>query len=75
MLRALFTADPSLRNPGWNGAGHVNRCPNGHVYVIGNCGGAVETARCAECGATIGGSGHRLAEGNTAAADLNGLAG
>jgi hypothetical protein len=54
-------------SPGWGGNGHRMQCPNGHVYVIGECGGAMETSRCPDCGATIGGASHRLAEGNTAA--------
>ena len=64
---ALTEADPSLRGQGWNGGGHMMRCPNGHDYFIGNCGGATEESRCTECGETIGGCGHRLAPGNTAA--------
>lgn len=44
--------------------GHWNSCPNGHFYVIGECGGAMEQSRCPECRATIGGGGHALAEGN-----------
>ncbi|KAJ7045696.1 hypothetical protein C8F04DRAFT_1065834 [Mycena alexandri] len=30
--------------------GHFYKCPQGHVYVIGECGGAVERTRCPECG-------------------------
>jgi hypothetical protein len=67
VLQALFKADPRLASPGFTGHGHINRCPNGHIYVIGDCGGAVMTARCHECGATIGGTGHALAEGNVPA--------
>ena len=44
--------------------GHLYQCPNGHMYVIGNCGGAMQRARCPECGAVIGGQSHRLYEGN-----------
>ncbi|XP_065332254.1 NFX1-type zinc finger-containing protein 1-like isoform X1 [Cloeon dipterum] len=40
------------------------QCPKGHVYVIGECGGAMQTSKCPECGATIGGGNHRLTEGN-----------
>lgn len=65
MLEALFAAEPISGYAGWTGHGHVNRCPNGHIYVTANCGGAVHTARCNECGATIGGANHRLAAGNT----------
>lgn len=67
VLRALFRADPRLASQGWTGHGHINRCPNGHIYVIGDCGGAVMTTRCHECGATIGGTGHALAAGNAPA--------
>lgn len=35
-------------------------CPNGHVYAIGNCGGAMEESVCRECGVAIGGQQHRL---------------
>lgn len=34
--------------------GHWFKCPNGHLYAIGECGGAMETAKCNECGAAIG---------------------
>lgn len=34
--------------------GHWFKCPNGHLYAIGECGGATETATCNECGAAIG---------------------
>ena len=29
-------------------------CPNGHMYMIGECGKPMEEAKC-HCGATIGG--------------------
>ncbi|XP_071953363.1 E3 ubiquitin-protein ligase rnf213-alpha-like [Antedon mediterranea] len=41
-----------------------NKCPNGHPYVIGDCGRAYGTGRCMECGAPIGGEGHRLHSDN-----------
>lgn len=34
--------------------GHWFKCPNGHPYAIGECGGAMETSKCNECGADIG---------------------
>ncbi|GAA5948709.1 hypothetical protein JCM3765_004981 [Sporobolomyces pararoseus] len=43
---------------------HWYTCPEGHPYAIADCGGAAMEARCGECGATIGGSGHRVASGN-----------
>ncbi|KAG0357837.1 hypothetical protein BGZ54_000164, partial [Gamsiella multidivaricata] len=42
------------------GSGHWYACPNGHPYVIGECGMAMEQAHCAECGALIGGGDHAL---------------
>lgn len=39
-------------------------CPNGHVYAIGDCGGATQESRCNECGATIGGTSHALRRDN-----------
>lgn len=46
-------------------------CPNGHVYNIGECGGAMVESKCPECKATIGGSRHRLHSDNTHAADFD----
>lgn len=53
----------------------VYRCPNGHPYVIGDCGGATQAASCPECGARIGGTGHQLTSGNTQHQELASLAG
>ncbi|KAF6032078.1 hypothetical protein EB796_009578 [Bugula neritina] len=44
------------------------RCPNGHPYVIGDCGRPYYLATCHECGAQIGGQGHKAATGNAALA-------
>ncbi|KIO31499.1 hypothetical protein M407DRAFT_67796 [Tulasnella calospora MUT 4182] len=55
--------------------GHFYRCRNGHPYVIGECGGAMERSRCPECGETIGGGGHTLDSSNSRAADFENLAG
>mmetsp|Transcript_39334 Transcript_39334/g.60125 ORF Transcript_39334/g.60125 Transcript_39334/m.60125 type:complete len:111 (-) Transcript_39334:142-474(-) len=40
--------------------GHWYECPNGHPYVIGDCGGAMERSTCPTCGASIGGAQHSL---------------
>lgn len=40
------------------------KCKNGHPYVIGECGGAMQEAKCPDCGETIGGANHALAAGN-----------
>jgi hypothetical protein len=53
----------AMRSDG-GGRGHWNMCPNGHYYVIADCGGAMLRGRCPECSAEIGGESHRLAAGN-----------
>ncbi|KAJ7593996.1 hypothetical protein C8J56DRAFT_925724 [Mycena floridula] len=50
--------------------GHWYNCPNGHAFVITECGGAIQTGRCPECGANIGGTNHNLDATNTRATDL-----
>ncbi|KAG8957842.1 hypothetical protein FRC03_009762 [Tulasnella sp. 419] len=55
--------------------GHFYRCPNGHIYVIGECGGAMQTSRCPDCGATIGGSSHTLRSDNRSAGDMEAILG
>jgi len=52
--------------------GHWYKCPNGHIYIITECGGAMETSRCSECGAAIGGGSHRLLESNSVATEMDG---
>ncbi|GAX83659.1 hypothetical protein CEUSTIGMA_g11084.t1 [Chlamydomonas eustigma] len=49
---------------------HLYRCPNGHLYVIGDCGMAMETGRCPECGESVGGGSHTLHSTNSAATDV-----
>ncbi|EKM48985.1 uncharacterized protein PHACADRAFT_214556 [Phanerochaete carnosa HHB-10118-sp] len=55
---------------GFGYTGHFYNCPNGHPYTIGECGGAMETSTCPECGERIGGGGHRLLGSNTAAKEF-----
>lgn len=52
--------------------GHWYKCPNGHVYAIGDCGGAMVRSQCPECKATIGGANHTLTEGNAVAGEMDG---
>jgi hypothetical protein len=52
--------------------GHWFKCPNGHIYIITECGGAMEQSRCNECGAEIGGGSHRLLESNRVATEMDG---
>lgn len=44
--------------------GHWFKCRNGHIYAIGECGGAMQEAKCPDCEATIGGTNHQLTQGN-----------
>ena len=53
-------------------AGHWYKCPNGHVYAIGECGGAMEEGKCPVCKEAIGGRQHRLAQGNAHAGEFDG---
>ncbi|KAF9106328.1 hypothetical protein BGX27_009209 [Mortierella sp. AM989] len=55
------------------GSGHWYRCQNGHTYVIGNCGGAVQRSICPECGAPVGGTGHTLQVGNSVDEEFEGF--
>ena len=48
------------------------KCPNGHYYCIGDCGGAMVQANCPECGAVIGGKNHRLVGSNLHAPEMDG---
>ena len=52
--------------------GHWFKCPKGHIYAIGECGGAMQRSTCPECGAVIGGANHRLEEGNQLAPEMDG---
>jgi hypothetical protein len=51
-------------------SGHWYKCPNGHLYAIGECGGAMQQSVCNECGAVIGGTHHALVSDNSAVADV-----
>lgn len=52
--------------------GHWFKCPNGHIYVITECGGAMEVGKCNECGAKIGGTQHTLLGDNQLASEMDG---
>ena len=52
--------------------GHWFKCRNGHIYAIGECGGAMERGICPECKEVIGGGNHALAEGNQFAPEMDG---
>ena len=46
------------------------KCPNGHLYVVGECGGPMQESICPECRARIGGVNHVPANQNSVF-DLN----
>jgi len=54
--------------------GHWFKCPNGHIYCITECGGAMVTARCPvdKCGALIGGQNHRYVNDMRLASEMDG---
>ena len=51
--------------------GHWYKCPKGHYYCIGECGGAMEKAKCPECGSVIGGQHHQLDSDNAHAPEMD----
>ncbi|KAJ7332316.1 hypothetical protein JRQ81_014496 [Phrynocephalus forsythii] len=55
-----------------NTRGHWFKCPNGHIYVIGGCGGAMQRSRCPDCQETIGGENHALEPSNQLAPEMDG---
>ncbi|RXW21902.1 hypothetical protein EST38_g3950 [Candolleomyces aberdarensis] len=58
---------------GFSHTGHWYNCPNGHTFVIGECGGAMQASICPECGEGIGGSDHRLNTTNARAEEYEQL--
>jgi len=62
-----------VKGLGYGYTGHFYKCPNGHTFVIGDCGGAMEVSRCNECGEMIGGTGHQLLSANSRATQFEEL--
>ncbi|KAK6397849.1 hypothetical protein LTR65_005097 [Meristemomyces frigidus] len=54
----------------FSGTGHWYRCVNGHPFTIGECGMPMQTARCPQCDARIGGEHHQAEDGVTHAGDI-----
>ena len=66
MVFRVMSAEVGGAAGGWNGGGHWFTCQNGHVYTIGECGGAMQQSHCMECGAPVGGGNHQLVAGGRA---------
>ena len=49
----------------FRGTGHWYTCVNGHPFTVGECGMPMQTSRCPQCNATVGGQSHQPAEGVT----------
>ncbi|XP_062447391.1 E3 ubiquitin-protein ligase RNF213 isoform X2 [Rhea pennata] len=49
----------------WEGMStlHWYACPNGHPCTVGECGRPMETSRCLDCGALVGGQQHKALPG------------
>jgi hypothetical protein len=60
------------RNEVGNQGGHWFECPNGHPYLIGECGGAMQVSKCPDCGVPVGGTSHQLLPSNNRAAAIEG---
>ncbi|EPY88320.1 NFX1-type zinc finger-containing protein 1 [Camelus ferus] len=52
--------------------GHWFKCPNGHIYVISDCGGAMQRSTCPDCKEVIGGINHTLERSNQLASEMDG---
>ncbi|XP_030067298.1 NFX1-type zinc finger-containing protein 1 [Microcaecilia unicolor] len=52
--------------------GHWFKCPNNHIYLITECGGAMHKGTCPDCKAEIGGENHTLLSSNRLASEMDG---
>jgi len=51
----------NISETGLQGGGHWHKCRNcGELFAIGECGGAMEMTKCANCGRGVGGGSHQL---------------
>ena len=51
--------------------GQWYKCSQGHIYVITECGGAMQKSMCPDCGSVIGGENHTLVEDNQVASEMD----
>ncbi|KAL8671576.1 MAG: hypothetical protein Q9168_003920 [Polycauliona sp. 1 TL-2023] len=54
----------------FQGTGHWYNCENGHPFTVGECGMPMETSRCPQCGAAVGGQNHQAVQGVRRATDM-----
>jgi hypothetical protein len=54
----------------FTGTGHWYICENGHPFNVGECGMPMQTARCPQCDAPVGGQNHAPAAGVVNAEDI-----
>ncbi|KAF9428398.1 hypothetical protein BGZ94_002538 [Podila epigama] len=55
------------------GSGHWYRCPNGHTFIIDDCGMAMQESRCIDCNAAVGGGDHQLLQSNSLDSEFEGF--
>lgn len=55
----------------FRGTGHWYYCENGHPFTVGECGMPMQTSRCPQCGASVGGQDHQAVAGVRHADDLD----
>ncbi|KAI9791622.1 MAG: hypothetical protein M1816_003708 [Peltula sp. TS41687] len=55
----------------FQGTGHWHYCENGHPFTVGECGMPMQTSRCPQCNAPVGGQSHQPVEGVRRADDLD----
>jgi hypothetical protein len=67
VLKAIHKADFGYEDMDSFMRGRLYQCPNGHMYMIGECGRAMQRSRCPECGSTVGGASHQLESSNSRA--------
>jgi hypothetical protein len=67
LLSDVDAAERALAEQAMKGVerGSWHACPNGHQYLIGECGRAMELSSCPDCRAAVGGGNHTLVGGNT----------
>uniref|UniRef100_A0A1I7ZJG1 RZ-type domain-containing protein n=1 Tax=Steinernema glaseri TaxID=37863 RepID=A0A1I7ZJG1_9BILA len=63
-VRVLYKEREEIRRGLGRAVTSWYKCPNGHLYGIGDCGRADVVGTCPDCGAEIGGTRHVIREGN-----------